>query len=211
MGLWVICCRLGTIASTWAGLYPHTVRSISFISVSLQASAAAEHEVRRWSKRGRRIVCRSEPVQVRVFDLVNKTHAALAISPVPLQQRSQELMSLPFLSYWCGKRKPPCFPQTYLSQHHNKKCADFFSRCKKRICLIFWQITLTFVPMRCTGCWGLIVCVSSLAPTRPFQGLVLYERKLCCRRSGTCRGGTWRHEAPRRSAVEPVHAHTRIS
>lgn len=50
-----------------------------------------------------------------------KTHAALALSLVPpLHSVLQELMSLPLLSYRSGKRKPPYFPQTYLSQDHKK-------------------------------------------------------------------------------------------
>lgn len=39
---------------------------------------------------------------------MNMTHVALAISRRP----RQELMSLPFLSHSCGKRKPPYFPRT---------------------------------------------------------------------------------------------------
>lgn len=55
------------------------------------------------------------PLRVACFS-VNMTHAALAISRRP----RQELMSLPFLSHSCGKRKPPYFPRTDLSRRRLK-------------------------------------------------------------------------------------------
>lgn len=130
-----------------------------------------------------------------VFSCANITHAVLIISLVPLPHSLlQELMSLPFLSYWCGKRKPPYFPQTYLPQSYKKSLITCFQTWNNldfcnhsadvEIALMLWLLTVTFSTCVCDTAapvcganplnrmFGVFSLQASVPPTRPRLRLV---------------------------------------
>lgn len=91
---------------------------------------------------------RARPLRVACFS-VNMTHAALAISRRP----RQELMSLPFLSHSCGKRKPPYFPRTDLSRRRLKSHVSpeitTFSCSPSRVYFCFSVGRVNFQTLNC--------------------------------------------------------------